>query len=127
MAEPGRVVVSTSDFVLHEEYSGVIIDNDIGLLKLSESLSGPSMIIFVDFRCAFNVFIADIGSVRLPSRSQATESFAGQMARVSGWGKSSDGKSNTNVKTCNYVFFTHSDNLIITCFGLKCNMDMITE
>jgi hypothetical protein len=48
MAEPGRVVVSTSDFVLHEEYSGVIIDNDIGLLKLSESLSGPSTIISVE-------------------------------------------------------------------------------
>lgn len=37
---------------------------------------------------------SDIGSVRLPSRSQATESFAGQVVRVSGWGKSSDGKQN---------------------------------
>jgi hypothetical protein len=49
--EHGRVVVFAIDAIVHEDYNNLNVDNDIGLLKLSESVSGPSkienMIIFV--------------------------------------------------------------------------------
>jgi hypothetical protein len=37
--------------------------------------------------------LADIATIRLPSRSQASDAFVGNSATASGWGKSSDGKS----------------------------------
>jgi len=49
--EHGRVVVFAIDAIVHEDYNQLNVDNDIALLKLSESVSGPSkienMIIFV--------------------------------------------------------------------------------
>jgi hypothetical protein len=41
-AEPGRVIVSSKDAILHENYNGFSLDNDIAIVKLSESVSGPS-------------------------------------------------------------------------------------
>ncbi|CAB3365328.1 Hypothetical predicted protein [Cloeon dipterum] len=80
LEEPGRVVVSTNISTLHENYNGIIINNDIGILKLSEPVSGPN-----------------IAPIRLPSWSQANTTFDYQTARVSGWGKSSDNSTSINV------------------------------
>jgi hypothetical protein len=46
-----------------------------------------------EIRFDLSQLIADIAAVRLPSRSQASDAFAGTKARVSGWGKPSDCKS----------------------------------
>jgi hypothetical protein len=41
-SEPGRVIVTSSDATLHENYNGFTINNDIAVIRLSESVSGPS-------------------------------------------------------------------------------------
>jgi Trypsin len=46
-AEPGRVIVSTRDAILHENYDGFTLDNDIAIVKLSESVSGTSENLFL--------------------------------------------------------------------------------
>ncbi|XP_059486759.1 brachyurin-like [Neocloeon triangulifer] len=74
--EAGRVTVRSTDAVLHENYNSFTINNDIAIVRLTSAVSGPN-----------------IASVRVPSRSQASDQFVGTVARVSGWGKPSDASS----------------------------------
>ncbi|XP_059479424.1 brachyurin-like isoform X2 [Neocloeon triangulifer] len=72
-SEVGRVIVTSYNATLHENYNGLIINNDIALVNLPDPVFGPN-----------------ISPVRLPSWSMANETFANQTGRVSGWGKPSD-------------------------------------
>ncbi|XP_059479434.1 brachyurin-like [Neocloeon triangulifer] len=71
--EPTRVIVTSTNGILHEFYNPSTINNDIAVVKLTAPVSG-----------------AGIGVVRLPARSQLGETFNGVSARVSGWGRTSD-------------------------------------
>ncbi|XP_065351759.1 brachyurin-like [Cloeon dipterum] len=77
--EPGRVTVGTQNATLHENYNGLVINNDIAVIRLPAGFTGPN-----------------IAPVRLPSASTASDDLVGQTARVSGWGKSSDASITIN-------------------------------
>jgi secreted trypsin-like serine protease len=47
-SEPGRVIVTSSDATFHEKYNELSLNNDIAVIKLSEQISGPSKIHFID-------------------------------------------------------------------------------
>lgn len=73
-SEPGKQTFVTQERYLHPQYDMMYLDNDIGLLKL------PSKIKFTFF----------ISAVQLPTYSMAKEDLTGNVATVSGWGKTSD-------------------------------------
>jgi len=41
-AEEGRVIVTSDLATLHENYNGIVINNDIAIIHLPEAVSGPS-------------------------------------------------------------------------------------
>jgi len=55
-SEPGRVIVSSSDATLHENYNSFTINNDIAVIRLSEAVSGPSKI-FKSFNLLFKYLL----------------------------------------------------------------------
>ncbi|XP_069688735.1 brachyurin-like isoform X3 [Periplaneta americana] len=67
--EEGSAIVSSATSIKHEDYGN---GNDIGLVKISVN---------------YNNYISPI---RLPSRADQFNTFAGESARISGWGKTSD-------------------------------------
>ncbi|XP_059486668.1 brachyurin-like [Neocloeon triangulifer] len=69
----GGQVVTSRNATIHEYYDSVTIINDLALVFLPNQLTGEN-----------------IGPVRLPSHSMLGVTFAGQYARVSGWGRTSD-------------------------------------
>ncbi|KAK3911615.1 Chymotrypsin BII [Frankliniella fusca] len=73
-ADSHKQMFLTREKYTHPKYDMVYLDNDVGLLKL------PSKI-------KFNVFIS---AVQLPTYSMAMEDLSGSVATVSGWGKTSD-------------------------------------
>ncbi|CAB3367428.1 Hypothetical predicted protein [Cloeon dipterum] len=75
--ENGRVSVETTQKFVHPNYNRVNFNNDIALLKLPSPL--------------FQTSTAFIGSVKLPTDQKNT--YEGQMATASGWGKLNDSLS----------------------------------
>jgi len=61
--------------VPHQNYNPNTINNDIAIIRLPSLVSGNG-----------------IDTVRLPSRSQVGETFKGDRAIVSGWGRTSNCK-----------------------------------
>jgi len=47
-SEPGRVIVKSRDATIHEDYNDFQFNNDIAIVKLSENISGPSKIHFIE-------------------------------------------------------------------------------
>ncbi|XP_067007159.1 brachyurin [Anabrus simplex] len=85
-SESGRVTVTTTSKIVHSGYSSSTLNNDIALVRL------PSAVALSNY----------IKLVNLPSYSQASNTFAGQSVRVSGWGKVSDASTSVS-NTLNYV------------------------
>ncbi|CAB3372510.1 Hypothetical predicted protein [Cloeon dipterum] len=73
--EANLQIVTSSNGQVHEQYNPSItgLDNDICIIHLDATVSGQG-----------------IAPVRLPSRSQVSETFVGYTATVSGWGLTSD-------------------------------------
>ncbi|CAB3365331.1 Hypothetical predicted protein [Cloeon dipterum] len=71
--EPNRQTFTTRNRTLHEGYDETVINNDIAILVLNEDVEGPG-----------------ISPVRLPSRSQVSNTFEGVPLTVSGWGRTND-------------------------------------
>jgi secreted trypsin-like serine protease len=42
-SEAGRVIVTSDQVMLHENYNGIIINNDIAIIHLPKAVSGPSI------------------------------------------------------------------------------------
>jgi len=42
-SEEGRVIVTSDQAILHENYNGIVINNDIAIIRLPEAVSGPSI------------------------------------------------------------------------------------
>ena len=93
-AEPNRQIVTTRDATAHQNYNPNTINNDIAVIRMSQGVSGTG-----------------IGPVRLPSRSQAGETFTGERVRVSGWGRTSDCKLNH----CSFSLISHIPLLKLKC------------
>nr|CAD7407044.1 unnamed protein product [Timema cristinae] len=105
--EAGKVTVATRNLVNHASYNPSNLNNDISLIRL------PSAV-------ALNAFIQ---LVRLPSQSQAGNTFAGDAVVVSGWGRVSDTSSgispnlnfvNLNIITNTVCARTYGTAVIIT-------------
>nr|CAD7412122.1 unnamed protein product [Timema cristinae] len=79
-AESGSVTQTLRSALIHGSYNPVTVANDIALLQLTSAVASTSF----------------IAPVRLPSYSQASNSFAGSGARVSGFGRISSGNSNVS-------------------------------
>ncbi|XP_063236699.1 chymotrypsinogen A-like [Bacillus rossius redtenbacheri] len=69
--QEGSVSLLSRYWIMHSGYSGVFIQNDVGLIRL------PSPVVFSEY----------ISPVRLPKHSQASETFAGRDAVVTGFGR----------------------------------------
>jgi secreted trypsin-like serine protease len=76
----------SKDIKIHEDYDGEQVINDVGLIKLPESVT----------------FNDAIKPVSLPSKADADNDFAGETARVSGWGLT-DGFDTDLSEVLNYV------------------------
>ncbi|XP_049774182.1 brachyurin-like [Schistocerca cancellata] len=72
--EPSRVTIVTRSATVHSEYNPNNLYNDIAVVFLGTNVPLSNY----------------IGLVNLPSRSQAGNSFEGQIATVSGWGLTTD-------------------------------------
>jgi len=73
-SEDGRLEFEATEHFAHEDWSQILIRNDIGLIKLPEKIE-------------FNEIIRP---VCLPSYSDVEDKFAGLDAPASGWGKPTD-------------------------------------
>jgi len=40
-SEEGRVIVTSNQATLHKNYNGIVINNDITIIRLPDSVSGP--------------------------------------------------------------------------------------
>ncbi|XP_063233625.1 transmembrane protease serine 9-like [Bacillus rossius redtenbacheri] len=85
VAQPGAITQEARQALIHGSYSQLLILNDIGLLRLSSVV-------------AFNNII---NAIRLPSLSDASKTYAGENAVVSGFGRTS---STTNTASANLLF-----------------------
>nr|CAD7459491.1 unnamed protein product [Timema tahoe] len=79
-AQSGSVTQTLRSAVIHDSYNPVTVANDIALLQLTSAVASSSF----------------IAPVRLPSFSQASTSFTGSAARVSGFGRISSSNSNVS-------------------------------
>jgi chymotrypsin len=84
--EDTQVQSVSKDIKIHEDYDGEQVINDVGLIKLPESVT----------------FNDAIKPVSLPSKADADNDFAGETARVSGWGLT-DGFDTDLSEVLNYV------------------------
>merc|ERR1711892_814157 len=73
-SEEGRIELVTRDFFTHEKYSQITLHNDLALVHLPEAVN------FTDI----------IRPVCLPTHSEASEAWAHEDAKASGWGKPTD-------------------------------------
>lgn len=69
-----RKTVRTEGYIIHPDYDAVMLYNDIALLRL------PSKVIFTPY----------IQPIQLPQGDLLEKKFTGEMATVSGWGRTSD-------------------------------------
>ncbi|XP_065361091.1 brachyurin-like [Calliphora vicina] len=77
-----RITVNEASFIVHEDYDEATLDNDIALIRLTEAV-------------VYNEYISNI---KLPKNVGPYPSYAGEMARISGWGKESSAATNiTNI------------------------------
>ncbi|KAJ8889049.1 hypothetical protein PR048_008543 [Dryococelus australis] len=74
--ENSQVNLTSGEVHVHPGWNRSTLRDDLALIKLSRSIQ----------------YNDNIRPVRLPSRAQMSESFAGEKATVSGWGLTSDGK-----------------------------------
>lgn len=72
-----RETVPIANCVIHEEYDPVMLFNDVAMIYLSREV----------------VFNDVIQPISLPSIEMMSEHFAGEIATVSGWGRTSDSSS----------------------------------
>ncbi|KAH0819926.1 hypothetical protein GEV33_002865 [Tenebrio molitor] len=84
--EDTQVQSVSKDIKIHEDYDGDQVINDVGLIKLPESVTLNDA----------------IKPVTLPSKADADNDFAGETARVSGWGLT-DGFDTDLSEVLNYV------------------------
>ncbi|KAF4520238.1 hypothetical protein B566_EDAN009963 [Ephemera danica] len=96
--EPDHQVVFTRDYTVHAMWNAQTINNDIAFIRLEAPVSGPG-----------------IGIIRLPSRSQQQDTFAGSIATVSGWGAVSDTDTglSSQLKFANVTVISNSECYII--------------
>lgn len=73
--EPNHQVIRSIEGLMHEDYDNYTLNNDICVIRLPSAASGSG-----------------VGIVRLPSRSQAEETFDNATTTSSGWGGRSDGQ-----------------------------------
>lgn len=73
--EPHRVVVATTEHVIHPDWNPNTLSNDIALIKLPKTIEFSDE--FIRPSC-------------LPSYSDAENNFAGEQVTATGWGKLSD-------------------------------------
>ncbi|XP_067003858.2 brachyurin [Anabrus simplex] len=78
--ESGVVQQATRSKVVHPDYNSQLYTNDIALLRLLSIVSSNTY----------------INAVRLPSASQAENSFEGSVVRISGWGSTEGGGSTSD-------------------------------
>ena len=83
----GGTRLTSSSVVMHESWTPSLIRNDIAIINLPQSVS----------------FSNTIAPVALPSGSQISETFAGETARASGFGLTSDGGSITTSQFLSWV------------------------
>ncbi|KAI4466688.1 chymotrypsin-related [Holotrichia oblita] len=72
--EEGQVRLQATKFHIHSGWNSLILINDIATIELDEEVE----------------LTDKIQLVKLPSRSDASNTFANEAGRVSGWGKDSD-------------------------------------
>lgn len=74
--EPSQVrnTVNSSNYITHPQYDPQMLYNDVSLIRLTKTIE-------------FNEFIQPI---QLPGSEILYERFAGEIATVSGWGRTSD-------------------------------------
>ncbi|KAI4466672.1 chymotrypsin-related [Holotrichia oblita] len=72
--EDGQVRLQATKFHIHSGWNSLILINDIATIELDEEVE----------------LTDKIQLVKLPSRSDASNTFANEAGRVSGWGKDSD-------------------------------------
>ncbi|KAK9685223.1 Trypsin [Popillia japonica] len=72
--EPTQVRITASSWVQYPNWDAALIRNDVAIIRLSTSAP----------------ISASIQPINLPSRSQASTTFAGVSSRISGWGLDSD-------------------------------------
>ncbi|KAG8235701.1 hypothetical protein J437_LFUL014045 [Ladona fulva] len=99
--EPSQLRMTSAEAIVHEKYSSLLIHNDIALVKLPQKVN----------------FTESIRPIRLPSRSDAGNTFSGYTGTVSGWGKDSD--SATGISP---VLRYESDQIIS---NLKCRLQYL--
>jgi chymotrypsin len=85
-AEDTQVNIVSTEIKVHEDYDGEEITNDVGLIKLPEAVTLNDA----------------IKPVSLPSKADASNTFTGETARVSGWGLT-DGFGDQISDVLNYV------------------------
>nr|CAD7268300.1 unnamed protein product [Timema shepardi] len=88
--QQGSVTVESRSSVVNQAFDPDQLVNDVALVQLPYSIPSSGY----------------IDTIRLPSYSESTESFVGQNAVISGWGRTSDG---TWAECTNHdkVFFTN--------------------
>jgi len=91
LSEEGRVVVESSQIIIHEDYVANFGRNSLALVILPEPVSGPSKKMAFVGRIVYNesqTFL-DIEAIRLPSRSSVGQTLEGETIVFTGWGKQS--------------------------------------
>jgi len=87
-SEANLQIITSTDGQMHENYNSFTLENDICVIRLGQTVSGNG-----------------IGTIRLPSRSQAGETFDGDAAISSGWGRPSDCKFKVLAKISFFACF----------------------
>ncbi|KAF4527181.1 hypothetical protein B566_EDAN006107 [Ephemera danica] len=91
--EPDRQEVRTTDVTMHPDWNYNMINNDIAVLVLPVPVSGTG-----------------VAPALVPRWSQQSETFLGQMATVSGWGKVSNaGGSSSELRYVNLTVISNSE------------------
>ena len=97
--------VDSSHRTIHPEYNSTTYANDLALLRLPFNLS-----------CTNGISKNEISPIRIPSLSQYTQTFAGDVALVSGFGQFDDTKKISDVlRFARTQVITH--NLCMRKFG----------
>ncbi|XP_059485746.1 collagenase-like isoform X2 [Neocloeon triangulifer] len=90
--ESGRTIISTSEKIIHADWSPIDMQNDIALLVLPNPLTKEQM------------NTPNISPIRLPAINMAEMTFENQLSNISGWGLNATGGALT--KVLNFINIT---------------------
>lgn len=111
-AEPTRVEVRATEYIVHENWGPVRIVNDVALIKLPSPVTFTRKILneqhlqqWWEYLIIEKSFFNTAAEIQPICLAPSTESdHAGDMLHISGWGKPSDGKSK---QTLHFNFFVY--------------------